>query len=111
MSCSTQAIAARLKGARTSKGLSQRDLGVLAGVPPAQISRIEATTVDPRITSGIALAHAIDLERALVLRQAIPAAKSFVRQFGRQADPARGPSQKEITLSSDPDAGSPRREA
>lgn len=97
MSYATQAIAASLREARTSKGLSQRDLSALAGVPQAQISRIEAGTVDPRATSLIALAHALDLELALVPRKAVPAVKSIARQSGGQADPARGPSQKEIT--------------
>lgn len=97
MSYATQAIAASLREARTAKGLSQRDLSVLAGVPQAQISRIEAGTVDPRVTSLIALAHALELELALVPRKAVAAVKSIARQSGGQADPARGPSQKEIT--------------
>ena len=80
MSYTTQAIAASLKKARASKGLSQRDLSLLAGVPQAQISRIEAGTVDPRATSLIALAHALDMELALVPRKALPAVKSITRQ-------------------------------
>lgn len=79
MSYATEAIAASLKEARTSKGLSQRDLSVMAGVPQAQISRIEAGTVDPRTTSLIALAHALDMELTLVPRKAVPAVKSISR--------------------------------
>ena len=97
MSYATQAVAADLKAARISKGMSQRDLSALAGVPQAQISRIEAGTVDPRVTSLIAIANALDLELTLVPRKAVPAVKSIVRQSGGQADPTRGPSQKEIT--------------
>jgi transcriptional regulator with XRE-family HTH domain len=97
MSYATQAIAASLREARTAKGLSQRDLSALAGVPQAQISRIEAGTVDPRVTSLIAIANALDLELTLVPRKAVPAVKSIVRQSGGHADPTRGPSQKEIT--------------
>lgn len=97
MNYATQAIAASLREARTSKGLSQRDLSVLAGVPQAQISRIEAGTVDPRATSVIALAHALDMELVLVPRKAVPAVKSIARQSGGQADPSRDPSRKEIT--------------
>ena len=80
MSYDTEAIAASLKEARTAKGLSQRDLSVMAGVPQAQISRIEAGTVDPRTTSLIALAHALDMELALVPRKAVPAVRSISRQ-------------------------------
>ena len=97
MSYATQAIAANLREARTAKGLSQRDLSALTGVPQAQISRIEAGTVDPRVTSLIAIANALDLELSLVPRKAVPAVKSIVRQSGGQAGPARSPSQKEIT--------------
>jgi len=80
MNYATQAIAASLKVARESKGLSQRDLSLLAGIPQAQISRIEAAAVDLRATSLIALAHALDLELALVPRKAMPAVKSITRQ-------------------------------
>ena len=80
MSYDTEAIATSLKEARAAKGLSQRDLSVLAGVPQAQISRIEAGMVDPRTTSLIALAHALDMELALVPRKAVPAVKSISRQ-------------------------------
>ena len=80
MGYETDAIAASLKEARTSKGLTQRELSVMARVPQAQISRIEAGTVDPRTTSLIALAHALDMELALVPRKAMPAVKSISRQ-------------------------------
>lgn len=80
MGYATDAIAASLKEARTSKGLTQRELSVMAGVPQAQISRIEAGTVDPRTTSLIALAHALDMELVLVPRKAMPAVKSISRQ-------------------------------
>jgi transcriptional regulator with XRE-family HTH domain len=80
MSYNTEAIASSLKEARTAKGLSQRDLSVMAGVPQAQISRIEAGTVDPRTTSLIALAHDLDMELALVPRKAVPAVRSISRQ-------------------------------
>lgn len=80
MGYETDAIAVSLKEARASKGLTQRDLSVKADVPQAQISRIEAGTVDPRTTTLIALAHALDMELALVPRKAMPAVKSISRQ-------------------------------
>lgn len=80
MGYETDAIAASLKDARTSKGLTQRELSVMARVPQAQISRIEAGTVDPRTTTLIALVHALDMELALVPRKAMPAVKSISRQ-------------------------------
>ena len=79
MSYDTSDIAERLQAARKSKGLSQRELSELAGVPQAQISRIEAGTVDLRLSSLVALTHALDLELALVPRKAVPAVRSLTR--------------------------------
>lgn len=84
MSYSTQNIATNLKEARVAKGISQRELSDLSGVPQAQISRIEAGTVDPRTTSLLALAHALDMELALVPRKALPAVRTISRQSSGQ---------------------------
>tara|TARA_R100000935_G_scaffold40203_1_gene61716 strand:+ start:836 stop:1435 length:600 start_codon:yes stop_codon:yes gene_type:complete len=79
MSYDTADIAARLQAARKAKGLSQRELSDLTGVPQAQISRIEAGAVDLRLSSLVALAHALDLELTLVPRKAVPAVRSLSR--------------------------------
>lgn len=76
----TQEIANRLREAREAKQLSQRELSRLAGVPQAQISRIETNNVDLRLSSLVAIANALDLEIALVPRKAVPAIKSIMRQ-------------------------------
>ena len=57
MSYDTEAIAASLKEARASKGLSQRDLSVIAGVPQAQISRIAVRDGRPVLTSFNETSH------------------------------------------------------
>ncbi|RYC25462.1 helix-turn-helix domain-containing protein [Ciceribacter ferrooxidans] len=80
MKYETQEIADRLRESREAKQLSQRELSRLAGIPQAQISRIEANSVDLRLSSLIALASALDLEIALVPRKAVPAIKSITRQ-------------------------------
>ncbi|WP_282604456.1 helix-turn-helix domain-containing protein [Pelagibius sp. Alg239-R121] len=80
MSYDAQAISKRLQDARAAKGLSQRELSKLAGVPQGQISRIEAGAVDLRLSSLAALAHALDLELTLVPRKALPAVHSLIRQ-------------------------------
>lgn len=76
----TEEIADRLREAREAKQLSQRELSRLAGVPQAQISRIETNNVDLRLSSLVAIANALDLEIALVPRKAVPAIKSIMRQ-------------------------------
>ena len=54
-------IASALKAARLRKGTTQRDLGLLIGVPQSHISKIEAGAVDLRISSLMILAEALDL--------------------------------------------------
>lgn len=80
MKYENQEIAERLREARGVKQLSQRELSRLAGVPQAQISRIESNSVDLRLSSLVAIASALDLEIALVPRKAVPAVKSITRQ-------------------------------
>lgn len=79
MSYDTTDIAERLQAARKAKGLSQRELSDLTGVPQAQISRIETGAVDLRLSTLVALAHALDLELTLVPRKAVPAVRSLSR--------------------------------
>lgn len=80
MSYHAQDIAKRLQAARRTKGVSQRELSAFAGIPQAQISRIEAGTVDLRLSSLVALAHALDLELELIPRKAVPAVRSLSRE-------------------------------
>lgn len=72
-------MAARLKAARQAKGLSQRELSALAGVPQSHISKIENDAVDLRVSSLSSIAHALDLELMLVPRKALPAVQSITR--------------------------------
>ena len=72
-------IAKKLKAARQAKGLSQRKLSQLAGVPQSHISKIENGAVDLRLSSLIELARVLDLELTLVPRKTLPAINSIVR--------------------------------
>jgi len=92
MSYATEQIAETLRKAREQKGLSQRALSARAGVPQSHISKIENNAVDLRISSLTAIAHALDLELALVPRKAVPAVKSVTRSVGMPpiVDPAIG---------------------
>ncbi len=82
MSYATEHIASALREARQLKELSQRALSKLSGVPQAHISKIESNAVDLRLSSLIALSHALDLELALVPRKAVPAVQSLSRTAG-----------------------------
>ncbi len=72
-------IASTIKSAREAKGLSQRALAKIAGVPQSHISKIENAGVDLRVSSLTEIARALDLELALVPRKAVPAVESIVR--------------------------------
>lgn len=76
-------IARIIKAAREAKGLSQRALAKIAGVPQSHISKIENAGVDLRVSSLTEITRALDLELALVPRRAVPAVKSIVRSAQR----------------------------
>lgn len=80
-------IAQRLKTTRLAKGLSQRSLAKLAGVPQSHISSIESGVVDLRLSSLIEIARALDLEVELVPRKNVAAVQSIVRAGEKSAPP------------------------
>lgn len=72
-------LAANLKAAREKKGLSQRALSALAGVPQSHISKIESGVVNLTLSSLTAIANALDLELALIPRKLAPAVRTITR--------------------------------
>jgi len=77
-----ESLTQRLREARLTQGVRQADLSQRAGVPQSHISRIEANTVDLRVSSLLSLAHALDMEVVLTPRKALPAVQSVIRQLG-----------------------------
>ncbi|MEQ9859636.1 helix-turn-helix domain-containing protein [Pectobacterium cacticida] len=90
----TEQILESLREARIHKGLSQRDLSTRSGGPQSHISKIESGGVDLRISSLIALARSLDLERFVAPKKSIPAITSIIRSSkgisdeGEQMSPA-----------------------
>lgn len=76
MSRTLDHLGARIKELRRAKGFSQRQLGDLAGVPQAHISRIESGAVDLRLSSIAAIADALDHEFAVIPHRHRPPAPS-----------------------------------
>lgn len=72
-------LAKILKQARDAKGMSQRALSHLAGVPQSHLSKVEQGQVDLRLSSLIQIARVLDLEVKLVPKKAIPAVDTVVR--------------------------------
>jgi transcriptional regulator with XRE-family HTH domain len=89
-----QPIAEQLKQAREHKGLSQRALSKLAGVPQSHISKIENVGVDLRVSSLIELARVLDLELTLVPRKSV----SAVRAVTRSGEPSSPPDESDRRL-------------
>ncbi len=79
MGYATEHIANILMAARVSKGLSQRELSALSGVPQGHISKIENGAVDLRVSSLVELARALDLELMLVPQKSVAAVQAVVR--------------------------------
>ncbi len=90
-------IAASLKEARENKRLSQRELSARSGVPQPHISKVESNAVDLRISSLVALAHALDLELAMIPRKAAPAVRSIARSTGSHSAGSNNDALRELS--------------
>lgn len=89
-------IGKTLKAAREAKGLSQRALSKIAGVPQSHISKIETAGVDLRVSSLSEMARALGLELELVPRKAVPAVKSIMRSTKPATPLQSAPTTKEL---------------
>lgn len=89
MTYTTEHITRALKHAREARALSQRALGVQAGVPQGHISKIENGAVDLRTSSLVELARVLGLELMLVPRKSVTAVQALVRSTkGLEENPA-----------------------
>lgn len=81
-------IGALLKKTRIQKGLSQRALSALVGLPQGHISKIESGAVDLQTSSLIELTRALDLELMLVPRILINTVAALTRNMnGKTTEP------------------------
>lgn len=79
MKFSLEQTAKILKAARLKKGLSQRELGEMAGMPQSHISKIENGAVDLKTSSLMELARVLDMELMLVPRMLAPTVQGLQR--------------------------------
>jgi transcriptional regulator with XRE-family HTH domain len=89
MSAGIEEIAARVREARITKALTQKELGQRVGLPQSHISKIEKGTVDLKLSSLVEIARALDLEITLVPRKALPAVEGAVRAHGTTVETSR----------------------
>lgn len=73
-------IADAIKAARSERLISQRALSNKVGIPQGHLSKIENGEVDPRLSSVIEIARALDYEIAFVPRAVLPTIKSLERR-------------------------------
>lgn len=57
-----------LRSARERGGLSQAALGRIAGLSSSEVSRLEAGVREPRLTTIVSLAHALDVDGTELMR-------------------------------------------
>ena len=77
MAIAIKHIANALREARQEKGLSQRALSSITGLPQSHLSKIERGETNLTTKSLIELARALDLELVLVPKQLMPALKAL----------------------------------
>lgn len=79
MSYASDDMIALLRAARLAQGLTQRELGARVGSPQSYVARLEAGGTDPKMSSLVEIARALDLDLKLVPRQAVPVVDAALR--------------------------------
>ena len=68
MTPSTQSFARRLRSSRRTLGMTQHELGKRAGISGSQVYRLEAAEREPRLSTLVSLARALDKDPAELVR-------------------------------------------
>ncbi|MEW8418964.1 MAG: helix-turn-helix transcriptional regulator [Candidatus Thiodiazotropha endolucinida] len=97
-------IAQALKRARQSKNLSQRALSEKVKIPQAQISKIENSAVDLKVSTLINLARTLDLEVVLVPRKDMSAVSAVMNAAINKKEKVR-PQKPAYSLDDEDDNG------
>lgn len=84
---SIETILELLKKARQTKGLSQRALGKMIGMPQSHLSKIESGEVDIQASSLVEISRALELELLLIPRSLVPTVLSLLRNTGTSVRP------------------------
>lgn len=80
---STPSWAEVLREARGARKLSQAEVAEAAGLSRMTVQKLEAGSVDARVSTLVELVRALGLELTLVPRELAPAVETFVRAGGR----------------------------
>lgn len=83
-------ISAALREARRAAGLKQEDLATRSGLSRMTVQRIEAGSIDPRVSTLMVMARSLGLELMVVPTSLRPALEDFVRSGGRVVGQPQG---------------------
>ncbi len=98
MSYASEDMIALLRAARLAQGLTQRELGERIGSPQSYVARLEAGGTDPRMSSLVEVARALDLDLKLVPRQAVPVVDAALRANSLDQLPGDATSRAFLTI-------------
>jgi len=76
-------ILTEMAGARKAAGLAQQDIAEKAGLNRMTVQKIEARTIDPKLSTLEVLARALGMEIMLVPAALRPSLEDFVRAGGK----------------------------
>jgi transcriptional regulator with XRE-family HTH domain len=68
MTPSRETFARRLRAARRRSGMTQHELGERAGISGSQVYRLEAAEREPRLSTLVSLAYALDKDPGELVR-------------------------------------------
>ena len=88
MKIALEEMAAAIRTERQQKGLSQKRLGTLVGLPQSHISRIERGEIDLQTSTLISISRALELELVLVPRKLTPTLKLLLSDEPQEQRPA-----------------------
>ncbi len=82
-----KSIIEQLKSYRLAMGLKQAVMGEKIGLPQSHLSKIESGGTDPRLSTVLDMARALDQELVLIPRQLLPQLRALV--CGQEEDERR----------------------
>ena len=84
-----ESISQQLKQARLQKGLSQKSLAQMAGLPQSHLSKIESGQIDLKTSTLTELARVLDLELMLVPRILVQTVETLQRGLTEEVSTQR----------------------
>ena len=94
----------KLRKARRSRRMSQREMENRTGIRQSHLSRIENGLVDPKLSHAAQMARAVELELVLVPRRALAVVSRLLRDFEGGGERGRRPTAVELLVGDGEDA-------